>query len=860
VYGRALAVLPGSYKLWVRYLKERIAYAELLHPDDAGRCKVAVVFEQALVRLHKMPVIWEMYARWILDQRRWSLVRPLLNRALQSLAVTQHHRVWKIFLEFGEVCECPQTTVRVLRRYSRIDRTGGAELLFDSLVQSQQYDDAVEVMTKALLNPEFTGKSRNRDQLWREVIKVGVSHPREVFCVSIEDLLRRGIRSAKAEVGELWIMLGQYFMHRGAFERCRDVYEEAMSEVQTVRDFALIYDAYAKLEEEMVTLKLSRRGTGPSLERENAEIEMLLARLERLTERRPLLLSSVVLRQNPHNVREWLKRVDLFLSRHDLEKAVTTFTESLDAVDPWKSTNGRPHDLWIAFARLYEDNGDIESARRILDTAWSQPEKFRGPQDLASLYGDYIETEIKRGEIERARAILTRVTQEPPVKKRRVIATSGHAVAALGAGAGHVEVHYDYTKDPPAAKAWRSPLLWALLLDFVESFGSIDEIRGVYNRMIQLKIATPLMILDATEFLWQRKYFEAAFQLFERSLKLFDWPSVFAIWLRYLERFCSRFEGEKLERTRDLFEQVINEAPRDFKWVGVFYLIYARVEENYGLTSNCLNIYQRAVEACPFRSERPGYYRLCIAKAAELRGITFTRPLFELALEDAQLDRDTILEFAKRYATVEEHLGEIDRARAIFGHAAVWADPRGPPDSTGNKYWRAWKEFEILHGSEDTAREMQRVRRSVTARFANVYLTVARPRAEVEDITPSGRVTLEILERQVEKGGTSETGNPEKRELEPSQTRAAEEVQLDVDDSDGEVESFTDEAKDVEPSGGTVSSPTASRKRALEVVEKEVPEAVFGGLNRSDIDSDAAPPVQEGALARLRRKRAKDGT
>lgn len=40
-------------------------------------------------------------------------------------------------------------------------------------------------------------------------------------------------------------------------------------------------------------------------------IEMRLARLENLMERRPLLLNSVLLRQNPHNVNEWLKRVDL---------------------------------------------------------------------------------------------------------------------------------------------------------------------------------------------------------------------------------------------------------------------------------------------------------------------------------------------------------------------------------------------------------------------------------------------------------------------------------------------------------------------------------------------------------------------
>jgi len=46
-------------------------------------------------------------------------------------------------------------------------------------------------------------------------------------------------------------------------------------------------------------------------EADDEVIELRLARLENLMERRPLLLNSVLLRQNPHNVNEWIKRVDL---------------------------------------------------------------------------------------------------------------------------------------------------------------------------------------------------------------------------------------------------------------------------------------------------------------------------------------------------------------------------------------------------------------------------------------------------------------------------------------------------------------------------------------------------------------------
>ncbi len=51
-------------------------------------------------------------------------------------------------------------------------------------------------------------------------------------------------------------------------------------------------------------------------------IEMRLARLENLMERRPILVNSVLLRQNPHNCNEWLKRVELLKEK---PKEVCTF-------------------------------------------------------------------------------------------------------------------------------------------------------------------------------------------------------------------------------------------------------------------------------------------------------------------------------------------------------------------------------------------------------------------------------------------------------------------------------------------------------------------------------------------------------
>ena len=65
-----------------------------------------------------------------------------------------------------------------------------------------------------------------------------------------------------------------------------------------------------------------------------------------------------------------------------------------------------------------------------------------------------------------------------------------------------------------------------------------------------------------------------------------------------------------------------------------------------------------------------------------------------------------------KYAQQEVKLGEIDRARGIFSHGSQMSDPR-----TAKSYWKAWQEFEVRHGNEDTFMEMLRIKRNVQAQF-----------------------------------------------------------------------------------------------------------------------------------------------
>ena len=117
---------------------------------------------------------------------------------------------------------------------------------------------------------------------------------------------------------------------------------------------------------------------------------MRLARLEFLMDRRPLILNRVLLRQNPHNVQEWLKRVKLYEEKPT--DIIETFEEAIKTVDA-KQATGKYSMLWIEFGRFYEKNEQIEDARFVYQKAMKAT--FKNVDDLASVCCEWAEMELR---------------------------------------------------------------------------------------------------------------------------------------------------------------------------------------------------------------------------------------------------------------------------------------------------------------------------------------------------------------------------------------------------------------------------------------------------------------------------------
>ena len=58
-------------------------------------------------------------------------------------------------------------------------------------------------------------------------------------------------------MGRLWTSLADFYIRQGLYEHARDVYEEGLQTVTTVRDFSLIFDTLTQFEETLIAHRLA---------------------------------------------------------------------------------------------------------------------------------------------------------------------------------------------------------------------------------------------------------------------------------------------------------------------------------------------------------------------------------------------------------------------------------------------------------------------------------------------------------------------------------------------------------------------------------------------------------------------------
>lgn len=726
LYERACRLLPGSYKLWKEYL-------DLLQESPRIPEIIIGAFERALNSLHRMPRIWLDYLEFLVKQKKFKDIRLVFDRALQCLPLTQHPRLWDlIFTRF--VCrfgvKLPNCSKSFWERYLQVTPekrneyikflkkiedwdTAARELvtLANSLMKSSNdlilkdekkpirrpKDEDVNVLSDDEEDLADSEVDLNVQKCWDSLCQLVIEHSHEIKSVSVDSILRTAISVFKRDQGRYWTALATYHIRRGYFDTARLVLEEAMGKVFLVRDFAQIFDSYAKMEETLLEIlignavkveKKKKKGKKNENKQEDSEDENVpkivliqIGNLRSLLERHGFLLNDVLLRQNPHSVEDWLNRVNLVRqsSEDRTEAVMAAFEDALRTVNPRKVAVNR---LWIELADFFESKEAYNEARQIYQRAreWGQVD-YGSIDDISTVFIAAAEFEFRREAVQDGLEIISSALSSGRKK------TGNSAWDGLG----------------------KSLELWNFLIDSEEARGAVYACEAAYERLLQLHLAKPQHIINYALFREEvLADLDGAFKVYERGIELFNYPIAFEMWNIYLPKFVKKYASTRLERTRDLFESALQGCPE--KYAMHLYLMYGKVEEDYGLLRNALTIYRRGcLVVAP--NDRPVLYNLLINKTIESQGAFSARPIYEEAIKS--LPFPVSLPFALAHSSLEEKLNEITRARALLMHMSQFCDPRAYEDA----FWQKWQEFETRNGEESSFREMLRIKRSVSNLF-----------------------------------------------------------------------------------------------------------------------------------------------
>lgn len=352
-----------------------------------------------------------MFLQHLMKQCKITRTRRAFDDALRALPLTQHDRIWKLYLDFAKSAS-GRTAIRVWKRYMQIQPELREDFI-DILLDLNAHTEAARQYITILNDPGFKSRhGKSNYQLWSEFADLLISHPQNIDRdIPIERILRTGIERFSDQRGKLWTSLATYWITLQDFEHARDAFEEGITTVMTVRDFTQIFDAYAEFEESIISAKMEEAAAREVVDVEaDFDLDIRMMRFEQLMDRRPFLVNDVLLRQNPNNVVEWEKRVGLW--GENKSQVVATYTDAIKTINPKKAT-GRFGHLWVGFAKFYEEGGDLKTAREIMEKATRVG--YRSVNELADVWIDYAEMEIRAGNMEKALEIMALATKAPRV-------------------------------------------------------------------------------------------------------------------------------------------------------------------------------------------------------------------------------------------------------------------------------------------------------------------------------------------------------------------------------------------------------------------------------------------------------------
>ncbi|OUM53969.1 hypothetical protein BVG19_g3307 [[Candida] boidinii] len=732
-------------------------------------------FNRAELTMNKYPKFWELFLNFIVKYKGIIKIEFILEKfdtCFQRLTILQHEIIWPIYLLFadqieGEIAfeiwfrffEFKSNVYKYIvinKKEMSIEKNNENEtpeetseetiivdndfdLILDKLTQyisnSNELKKLTKIFDKILNNNEILLKfSKSEVSIYINFLEILINfNPKMIineiqFDKFINYYIDQIILKFPDQFGKFIVKLSNYYIKRKNLLKIRPIFENGLNNCRTIKDFTLIFDSYLEFEDLWINklsdyisfienedvgndkesfkdkdwLKIFRKFNNNEI---NEIFEFSIERFENLMKRRELLINDVLLRQNKNKVETWLNRIKLFDINTQYKEILKTFSDALITIDINRIESEKNLvKLWIEYANIYNHFKNYENVRKIYKLAIKVP--FKDPENLIDIILNWYEFELSINEFDNCLKIF-----EDLLVHNNNLSNNKFKIS---------EINYKDENISSQIRIIKSLRLWNSYLDFIESGGEIGKVCEIYDKILELKIATPLTIINYCDFLENNKYFNKMFKIYEKSVHIFSFPVVFEIWNIYLIKVIKYYKTLNLniELVRDLFEQCLDKCPKEL--IKPIYLLYSDFEFANGSKSISVKILKDSINIIKFKNseEKLEIYKIIIVKLTKFEKREKIREIYQDAIEDLPVSTNGFIDdIVLSFINLEISLNQIERARSIFKYACEIITIEFKNDiKNQNKIGRIWdefKEFELKHGNVSNYRDMLRFKRNI---------------------------------------------------------------------------------------------------------------------------------------------------
>lgn len=179
--------------------------------------------------------------------------REVYNWSFRNLPVTQHDKIWTKFISWAMKLDNITSALRIIPRYLKVN-PDFKETYAEYLIERNLFDKAAKIYADILEDDGYSSKAgKDKKDFYFELINLITEHPDKITCIKGEVIIRDALKLYPEDAGKIWVKMNDYFIRLGEFEKARELLEEAIESVDNAKDFGIIFSAYVKFSEEMIT-------------------------------------------------------------------------------------------------------------------------------------------------------------------------------------------------------------------------------------------------------------------------------------------------------------------------------------------------------------------------------------------------------------------------------------------------------------------------------------------------------------------------------------------------------------------------------------------------------------------------------